>query len=93
MIMKGTPVEILYVFLIAGIGVFSLAAGAQGYLLDSIGWLKRSMFVLASILIFWPSYVVTILGLLLLIALVVLEKTRWRKALLFAQNDELSNIT
>jgi len=88
MIMNGTPVEILYVFIIAGIGVFSLAAGAQGYLLDSIGWLKRFMFVLASVLIFWPHYAITIIGLLLLITLVVIEKKKSDKHL---SSDRMMN--
>jgi TRAP transporter 4TM/12TM fusion protein len=81
LIMKGTPVEILYVFVIAGIGVFSLAIGAQGYLLESIGWGKRFLFVLASILIFWPNYVITIVGLLLLMILVAVERRVSRKGL------------
>lgn len=76
LIMKGTPLEILYVFIIAGIGVFSLAIGAQGYLLDTIGWWKRFMFVVASILIFWPNYLVAISGLLLLMILVAIEKKK-----------------
>jgi TRAP transporter 4TM/12TM fusion protein len=74
LIMKGTPVEILYVFVIAGLGVFSLAIGAQGYLLESIGWWKRFSFILISILIFWPNYVVTIIGLVLLILLIAFER-------------------
>jgi TRAP transporter 4TM/12TM fusion protein len=76
LIMKGTVLEILYVSLIAGIGVSALAVGAQGYLLDNIGWWKRFMFVLASVLIFWPHHVVTIAGLLLLIILVAIEKRK-----------------
>jgi TRAP-type uncharacterized transport system fused permease subunit len=81
LIMKGTLVEILYVFVIAGVGVFSLAIGAQGYLLESIGWWKRFFFVLASILMFWPSYVLTIAGFVLLIILIALEIKRSRKSL------------
>jgi TRAP transporter 4TM/12TM fusion protein len=81
LIMKGTLVEILYVFLIAGIGVFSLAISAQGYLLETIGWWKRFFFALASILIFWPNYVLTIAGLVLLIIFIAVEIKRSRKGL------------
>ncbi|UCH06455.1 MAG: TRAP transporter fused permease subunit [Deltaproteobacteria bacterium] len=81
LIMKGSLLDILFVFLIAGIGIFSLAIGAQGYLLESIGWWKRFFFVLASILIFWPSYTITIVGLLLLIILVVVERRVSHKTL------------
>jgi TRAP transporter 4TM/12TM fusion protein len=76
LIMKGTPVQILYVFVLAGLGIFSLAIGAQGYLLESIGLVKRFFFVLASILIFWPDYVVTVVGLLLFILLVIVERIK-----------------
>jgi TRAP transporter 4TM/12TM fusion protein len=86
LIMKGTLVEILYVFVIAGIGVFSLAIGAQGYLLESIGWWKRFFFVLASILIFWPNYVLTIVGLVLLIILIAVEIKRSHKGLAQVEN-------
>jgi TRAP transporter 4TM/12TM fusion protein len=81
LIMKGTVLEILYVSLIAGIGVSALAVGAQGYLLDNIGWWKRFMFVLASVLIFWPHHVATIAGLLLLIILVAIEKRKSPRSL------------
>ena len=82
LILKGTPIEIFYVLIIAGIGIFSLAIGAQGYFLDSIGWWKRFMFVLASILIFWPQYLITIAGLFLVIILVAFEKTKSHKTIL-----------
>jgi len=83
LILKGTPIEIFYVLIIAIIGIFSLAIGAQGYLLDSIGWWKRFMFVLASILIFWPQYLMTIAGLFLVIILVAFEKTKSHKTILY----------
>jgi TRAP transporter 4TM/12TM fusion protein len=82
LILKGTPIEIFYVLIIAGIGIFSLAIGAQGYLLDSIGGLKRFMFVFASILIFWPQYLITIAGLFLVIILIAFEKTKSHKTIL-----------
>lgn len=82
LILEGTPIEILYVLIIAGIGIFSLAIGAQGYLLDSIGWWKRFVFALASILIFWPNYAVTIAGLLLLIILIIFEKRKSHRTIL-----------
>jgi len=82
LILKGTPIDIFYVFIIAGIGIFSLAIGAQGYLLNSIRWWKRFMFVLASILIFWPQYLLTIAGLSLLIILVTFEKQKSHKTIL-----------
>ena len=74
LLFEGRPLKILYVFILAGIGVFALAIGAQGYYVRVLSWFKRALFVIASILIFWPNYVLTILGLALLAILVFREK-------------------
>ncbi|MBW2429928.1 MAG: TRAP transporter large permease subunit [Deltaproteobacteria bacterium] len=70
----GSPFKILYVFIIAGIGVFALAIGAQGHFLRVLNWFKRLLLVCASILIFWPNYVLTILGVALLTSLLFYER-------------------
>ena len=74
LLFEGSPLRILYVFVLAGIGVFALAIGAQGYFLNSLGWFKRALYIVASILIFWPNYVLTILGVALLAILLFYEK-------------------
>ena len=74
LLFEGSALKILYVFILAGIGVFSLAIGAQGYYMRVLSRFKRVLFVIASILIFWPNYVLTILGLALLAFLLFYER-------------------
>lgn len=80
LLFDGSPFEILYVFIIAGIGIFALAIGAQGYFLRVLSWFMRALFVSASILIFWPNYLLTILGLALLAGLLFYERYLGRNA-------------
>ena len=63
----------IYIFLVAIVGVFALAVGAQGFLFRSIGWGRRGLFVAGSILIFYPSYMATAAGIVLIGAMVALE--------------------
>jgi TRAP transporter 4TM/12TM fusion protein len=74
LLFEGSPLRILYVCILAGIGVFALAIGAQGHFLHALSWFRRALFVGASILIFWPSYVLTILGVALLAVLLFYER-------------------
>jgi TRAP-type uncharacterized transport system fused permease subunit len=74
LLFEDSPLRILYVFVLAGIGVFALAIGAQGYFLHVLSWFRRALFVGASILIFWPNYILTILGVALLAVLLIYER-------------------
>ncbi len=76
LLMNGSLPQIIYVVIIAAIGVFALAIAAQGYFLRRTGWIARILFLASSILLFWPSYLVTAAGLLLLALLLVIEKKR-----------------
>jgi len=75
LLFQGSLTDTVYVFLIAIVGVFALAAGVQGFLFNALSWVKRVLFILGSILIFWPAYLVTIAGLLLVFFMVMAE---WR---------------
>ncbi|MFW6052696.1 MAG: TRAP transporter large permease subunit [Desulfosalsimonas sp.] len=76
LLMHGSLAQIIYVFIIAGIGVYALAIAAQGFFLLRIGWIKRLLFLASSIMVFWPSYWVTCAGLVLLVAMLAIEKTK-----------------
>ena len=80
LLFDGSPFEILYVFIVAGIGIFALTIGAQGYFLRVLSWFKRALFIIASILIFWPNYLLTILGIVLLACLLFYERHLGMKA-------------
>jgi len=75
LLFQGSLTDTVYIFLIAVVGVFALAAGVQGFLFKTLNWPKRILLILGSILIFWPAYLVTIVGLLLVFFMATLQ---WR---------------
>ena len=75
LLFQGSLTDTVYIFLIAVVGVFALAAGVQGFLFNVLNWPKRILLILGSILIFWPAYPVTILGLLLVFFMTMVQ---WR---------------
>lgn len=74
LLMHGSIYGIIYVTLIAAAGVLALAISAQGFLFRKIGPAKRSLFALGSILIFWPTYTIAIVGIILFLTLFFIEK-------------------
>ena len=63
-------------FVQAAVGVFALAIGAQGFFMNSLGWPKRAIFVATSILLFWPSLLLSLLGVVIIGGMVV---NAWRQ--------------
>ena len=76
LLFDGSLFQTALVFIQAAIGVFALAAGAQGYFLNILSWPKRGVFVLASVLIFWPSLILTAVGVAMLAVIMLYE---WRR--------------
>ena len=74
LLMKGGFLQILYVTVVAAIGVFALAVGAQGYFVTRLGRLMRILFLGSSVALFWPDHVVTAIGFVVLIGLTVYQK-------------------
>jgi TRAP-type uncharacterized transport system fused permease subunit len=58
----------------AVIGVMSLAAGLQGYLLREARWWERLLLVTAAILLIKPGYITDAIGLALLALVFVVQK-------------------
>jgi TRAP transporter 4TM/12TM fusion protein len=79
LLMEGSLPEIIYMVFVAGVGVFALAIGAQGYFLRILGWKMRTLFILSSVLIFWPFDWMRIAGVILLMSCVMYEKMRQSK--------------
>lgn len=81
LILMGTPGEIIVAIVTASIGVIFLGAGCAGYLYRPLGWGKRGMLGLASLLLLLPkwsgaSLIVDALGLALGVAVVLWERNR-----------------
>jgi TRAP transporter 4TM/12TM fusion protein len=74
LLMEGSLPRVVYVFIIAALGVFALAAGVQGYLLKELNQPKRAFFIISSILLFWPSHLLTVVGFVMLVLGVLYEK-------------------
>jgi len=71
----GSLSQTVLVFVQAAVGVFALAVGAQGYLFKHLDWIKRGIFVASSVLLFWPSLLLSLIGTLILVIMVANE---WR---------------
>jgi TRAP-type uncharacterized transport system fused permease subunit len=70
------------VFIQAAVGVLALAIGAQGFFPNSLGWAKRAIFVGASILLFWPSLLLSLLGVTIIAVMLTNEwHLRWPPAI------------
>lgn len=79
LLFEGTLAQTAVVFVEAAAGVFALAIGAQGFFINTLGWTKRVIFLASSILLFWPSYLMSGLGALILAAM-VLNELRLRRS-------------
>ena len=74
LLMEGSLAQIVYASVIAGFGVYALAVGAQGFLFRKIGLLKRAIYITASILLFFPSYTLTVVGGVIFAVLLLFDK-------------------
>jgi TRAP transporter 4TM/12TM fusion protein len=72
---QGSIVQILYSVVIAGLGVFALAVGAQGYFSRSLGVTTRIAFLTSSVALFCPSKLFTLCGFILLSVLLLILKS------------------
>jgi TRAP-type uncharacterized transport system fused permease subunit len=73
LLFEGSLLATGYIFIKATIGVFALAAGAQGFFLEDLNWAKRLLFIACSILVFWPGSLLPAMGTVLLAVMVIIE--------------------
>ncbi|NJN39831.1 MAG: TRAP transporter fused permease subunit [Gammaproteobacteria bacterium] len=66
LLMEGTPADIVRVTVTGLISVFCIAAGVVGYLGGVIGWLRRSMLLLAGFMLLYHSLATDVAGLAIL---------------------------
>jgi TRAP transporter 4TM/12TM fusion protein len=76
LLLKGSPLEIAHVTITAAIGIAALACGTQGWMLVRASRVERVLFILAGLLLVYPTPAADMGGLVLMaIALV----SQWRK--------------
>jgi TRAP transporter 4TM/12TM fusion protein len=81
LILKGTAEEILVAIIASAIGVILLGIGCAGYLFRPLGWVKRGIIWLASVLLLLPTWsgvwlVADVAGLILAVGLLIWERSR-----------------
>ena len=78
MMMQGTPLEIVTVFISAFVGVTIMSTGFQGWLLWRLNILERLIFVAGGMLMFVPGTVTDLAGLAIIAAMLVFNTKKWR---------------
>lgn len=78
MMMQGSPLEIVTVFISAFVGVTIMSTGFQGWLLWRLNILERLIFVAGGMLMFVPGTVTDLAGLAIIAAMLVFNMKKWR---------------
>jgi TRAP transporter 4TM/12TM fusion protein len=89
LLMEGTLLEILHATLAAGVGVFCLAAGLQGWLLRAAIWPERALLLAASVTLIEIGIYTDLAGLGLLATALVSQVLRGRREVLRALRPSL----
>ena len=79
MMMQGSVGEIISVAISAIIGVAIMSAGFQGWLLWRLNWLERIVFIAGGLLMFIPGTLTDIAGLVIAVALLLINVKKWEK--------------
>lgn len=79
MMMQGSVGEIISVAISAIIGVAIMSAGFQGWLLWKLNWLERIVFIAGGLLMFIPGTLTDIAGLVIAVALLLINVKKWEK--------------
>ncbi len=80
LLMMGGFSEVLLAFLTAIVGIFSLAAGAQGYLLSSCRWFTRILLITSALLLIDTNGMTDTIGFLIFGLLVIVQFINKKRA-------------
>ena len=75
-----TAVEVVQVVITSFIGMFGVAAGVEGYLLDRINAVERILVAIGGLLMLYPGTVSDLIGIALIGGITVLQMLRSKKA-------------
>ena len=63
--------EVIRIVITSFIGIFGVAAGLEGYLKKEMNPLQRVLFVVAGLMLIFPSWITDIVGIVLIVAVIV----------------------
>jgi TRAP-type uncharacterized transport system fused permease subunit len=76
LLLKGNWLDIAHVTVTAAIGIAALACGVQGWMLVRAGWIERAVFIVAGLLLVYPTPAADVAGIVLVLVAVAVQ---WRK--------------
>ena len=79
MMMNGTPIEVITVFLSAFIGVSVISSGFQGWLFWKLNLLERLIFIAAGLLMFIPGSLTDVVGVAITVLFLFINLMKWEK--------------
>lgn len=65
LLLKGSPIDIVWTFVTALVGIFALAAGMDGWMFKKATWYEKVILVIAGLALVYPSLVYDVTGLAL----------------------------
>ena len=63
-------VEVIRIVITSFIGIFGVAAGLEGYLKKEMNPLQRILFVVAGLMLIFPSWITDIVGIVMIVAVI-----------------------
>lgn len=75
-----TPIQVVSICITAIIGIFGVAAGLSGYLIQPLNMLLRLLCVAGGLTLLIPGTVTDVIGVVLLVIVIVLQKMKVKKA-------------
>ena len=78
MILIGTPVQIISVFITCLTGSLFLAAGFEAYFLSHLKWWQVVLFLVAGFALYAPYWQINLLGIVLAVPVLAMQYLDWR---------------
>ena len=79
MMMQGSFIEVITVFISAFIGVSIISSGFQGWLFWKLNWFERIVFVAAGMLMFIPGTLTDVIGIAVAVVLLIVNLKKWER--------------
>lgn len=73
LLLMGSPTEIALSIIVSLVGITAVAAGFQGYFLNSTPWWQRVLFLVGGVLIFYPDWWIRLLTFIVILVPFILQ--------------------